>query len=173
MMTLIANIALLVAALFDMIVFLGGDITAHRNNGHVNDKYYRWLSQSGELSSPKRLLLIAVFFATFTTMAQQSWMVIMILAVTLLIQGIVLLKQRQWKLMYWDKRAGRMLVAAVILALIAIGAVAYYGSLTSLVFASRVSAAASVLILFITPLLTMLAAWLLSPFNKEENKANQ
>lgn len=172
-MTLIANIALLVAALFDMIVFLGGDITAHRNNGHVNDKYYRWLSQSGELSSPKRLLLIAVFFATFTTMAQQSWMVIMILAATLLIQGIVLLKQRQWKLMDWDKRTGRMLVTAVILALIAIGAAVYYGSLTSLVFASRVSGAASVLILFITPLLTMLAAWLLSPFDNEENKANQ
>ena len=44
-----ANIALLVAALLDMIVLLVGDITAPRDNGHNNSRYYAWLSKSGEL----------------------------------------------------------------------------------------------------------------------------
>ena len=161
MMTLIANIALLVAALLDMIVMLGIDINAHRNNGHSNSKYNDWLSKSGELLSTKRLLLLAVFVATFTTMAQESWMVVMLLAATLLVQGISLLRQRQWKLIERGKYTGRMLVTAVVLALIAIGVVAYVASRTNVVYASRVTAITAVMILLITPLLTMLVAWLL------------
>ena len=160
-MNLIANIAQIVAALFSLILLLGSDITAHRDNGHSNSRYYKWLSKSGELMSPKRLLLLAVFVGTFTTMAQQSWMVVMILAATLLIQGIVLLKGRQWKLMEWDKRTRQMLVVAVILSLIAIGVVAYVGSKTDMLFASRVTAMFAVMLLPITSLLTMLVAWLL------------
>ena len=109
MMNQTANIALLVAALLDMIVLLCGDITAHRDNGHNNSRYYAWLNKSGELLSPKRLLLLAVFIATFTTMALQSWIVVMLLAALLLAQSIVLLSSRQWKLMASDKRMGLML----------------------------------------------------------------
>lgn len=161
MMSLIANIALIVAALLDLIVLLGGDINAHKDNGHSNSKYYNWLSKSGELMSPKRLLLLAVFIATFTTMAQQSWMVVMILAATLLIQAIVLLSQHQWKLMICDKRTVGMLATAIILTLIVIGVVAYVGSRTSVAFASRATAMVAVMILPASPLLSMLVAWLL------------
>ncbi len=163
-MNLIANITLLVAALLDMIVLLGGDIADHRNNGHSNSKYYRWLNKSGELMSLKRLLLLAVFVCTFTTMALQSWIVVMILAATLLIQGIYLLWRRQWKLLDDGKNARQMLFTAIFIVLCAIfgvGQSALRSSVGTTLFASRVTSMAAVMIVPITWLLTMLTAWVL------------
>jgi hypothetical protein len=164
MMNLIANITLLVAALLDMIVLLGGDIADHRNNGHSNSKYYRWLNKSGEIMSLKRLLLLAVFVCTFTTMALQSWIVVMILAATLLIQGIYLLWRRQWKLLGDGKNARQMLFTAIFIVLCAIfgvGQSALRSSVGTTLFASRVTSMAAVMIVPITWLLTMLSAWAL------------
>jgi CBS domain containing-hemolysin-like protein len=164
MMNLIANITLLVAALLDMIVLLGGDIADHRNNGHSNSKYYRWLNKSGEIMSLKRLLLLAVFAGTFTTMALQSWIVVMILAATLLIQGIYLLWRRQWKLLDDGKNARQMLFTAIFIVLCAIfgvGQSALRSSVGTTLFASRVTSMAAVMIVPITWLLTMLTAWVL------------
>lgn len=173
MMNLIANITQTVAALVCMIVLLGGDITAHHSNGHSNGKYYRWLSKSGELLSSKRLLLLAVFIGTFTTMAQQSWMVVMLLAATLLVTSAVLMGARNWKLMEWNRSTALTLATAMIIAMVAIGAVAYAGNRTSTVFSSRVSAMFAVMLLPVTPLLTMLAAWMLSPLIEKTKNANQ
>lgn len=164
MMNLIANITLLVAALLDMIVLLGGDIADHRNNGHSNSKYYRWLNKSGEIMSLKRLLLLAVFVCTFTTMALQSWIVVMILAATLLIQGIYLLWRRQWKLLDDGKNARKMLFTAIFIVLCAIfgvGQSALRSSVGTTLFASRVTSMAAVMIVPITWLLTMLTALVL------------
>lgn len=163
-MNLIANITLLVAALLDMIVLLGGDIADHRNNGHSNSKYYRWLDKSGEIMSLKRLLLLAVFVCTFTTMALQSWIVVMILAATLLIQGIYLLWRRQWKLLDDGKNARQMLFTAIFIVLCAIfgvGQSALRSSVGTTLFASRVTSMAAVMIAPVTWLLTMLTAWVL------------
>ena len=164
MMNLIANITLLVAALLDMVVLLGGDIADHRNNGHSNTKYYQWLNKSGEIMSLKRLLLLAVFVGTFTRMALQSWMVVMVLAATLLAQGIYLLRQRQWKLLDDGKHAKQMLFAAIFIVLCVIfgvGQSALRSSVGTTVFASRVTSMAAVMIVPITWLLTMLSAWVL------------
>lgn len=164
MMNLIANITLLVAALLDMIVLLGGDIADHRNNGHSNSKYYRWLNKSGEIMSLKRLLLLAVFVCTFTTMALQSWIVVMVLAATLLIQGIYLLWRRQWKLLDDGKNARQMLFTAIFIVLCAIfgvGQSALRSSVGTTLFASRVTSMAAVMIVPITWLLTMLTALVL------------
>ena len=163
-MNLIANITLLVAALLDMIVLLGGDIADHRNNGHSNSKYYRWLNKSGEIMSLKRLLLLAVFVCTFTTMALQSWIVVMILAATLLFQGICLLWRRQWKLLDDGKNARQMLFTAIFIVLCAIfgvGQSALRSSVGTTLFASRVTSMAAVMIVPITWLLTMLTALVL------------
>lgn len=163
-MNLIANITLLVAALLDMIVLLGGDIADHRNNGHSNSKYYRWLNKSGEIMSLKRLLLLAVFVCTFTTMALQSWIVVMILAATLLFQGIYLLWRRQWKLLDDGKNARQMLFTAIFIVLCAIfgvGQSALRSSVGTTLFASRVISMAAVMIAPVTWLLTMLTALVL------------
>lgn len=175
-MNLIANITLLVAALLDMMVLLGGDIADHRNNGHSNTKYYRWLNKSGEIMSLKRLLLLAVFVGTFTTMALQSWMVVMILAAVLLIQGIYLLWQRQWKLLDDEKNAKQMLFTAIFIVLCAIfgvGQGALRSSVGTTLFASRVTSMAAVMIAPITWLLTMLVAWVLRIRPDSDNPEQQ
>lgn len=175
-MNLIANITLLVAALLDIIVLLGGDIADHRNNGHSNSKYYNWLSKSGEIMSLKRLLLLAVFVGTFTTMAQQSWMVVMILAAVMLAQGIYLLRQRQWKLLDDGKNAKRMLFTAIFIVLCAIFGVcqsALRSSVGTTLFASRVTSMAAVMIAPITWLLTMLVAWVLRIRPDSDNPEQQ
>ena len=163
-LNVMANLTLLGAALLNMIVLLGSDITDHRNNGHSNSKYYNWLNKSGELLSPKRLLLLAVFLGTFTTMAQESWIVVMILAAVMLTQGIYLLSQRQWKLLDDGKNARKMLFTAIFLVLLAIFGVsqsALRSSVGTAVFASRVTSMAAVMINPITGLVTMLTAWVL------------
>ena len=163
-MNLIANITLLVAALLDMTVLLGGDITAHRNNGHSNSKYYSWLNKSGEFLSSKRWLPVAVLFGALSTMAQQSWIVVMILAAVMLSQGIYLFRKRQWKLLDHGKIAGRMLAIALFIAVIAIAGVGR-SALTSkaggAVFASQAASIAAVMITPVTWLLTMFSAWVL------------
>ena len=176
MMNLIANITLLVAALLDMVVLLGGDIADHRNNGHSNSKYYQWLNKSGEIMSLKRLLLLAVFVGTFTRMALQSWMVVMVLAATLLAQGIYLLWQRQWKLLDDGKHAKQMLFTAIFIVLCAIfgvGQSALRSSVGTTLFASRVTSMTAVMIVPITWLLTMLSAWMLRIRPDSDNPEQQ
>lgn len=162
MMNLIANIVMTVSALFCMVVFLGGDITKHREMGHSNAKYSQWLRESGELLSPKRLLLLVVFLGNLTTMAQESWIVIMILATALLILGIVQLKGRQWKLMERDKRTDRMLSIVLWLVML-VGIFMIRGAYvqTNALFALHVMTMWALIFLVVTPFLTMLAAWML------------
>lgn len=160
-MTTIAYITLLVAALFDLCVVLGRDITEHQHNEFSNKRYNAWLRKSGELSSPRRLLVLAVLIATCTTMAQLSWIVVMILAAVLAAQGIVLLSHSKFKLFDWNKKTALMFFTAIILTLIAAVAAGYMGNLTNTEDASRAAAIVAVMILAITPLLTMLTAWLL------------
>ena len=162
MMNLIANIVMTISALFCMVVFLGGDITKHREMGHSNAKYSQWLRKSGELLSPKRLLLLVVFLGNLTTMAQESWIVIMILATALLILGIVQLKGRQWKLMERDKRTDRMLSIVLWLVML-VGIFTIRGAYvhTNALFASHIMTMWALMFLLVTPFLTMLAAWML------------
>ena len=161
-MNQIANIVMTVSALFCMVVFLGGDITKHREMGHSNAKYSQWLRKSGELLSPKRLLLLVVFLGNLTTMAQESWIVIMILATALLILGIVQLKGRQWKLMERDKRTDRMLSIVLWLVML-VGIFTIRGAYvhTNALFASHIMTMWALMFLLVTPFLTMLAAWML------------
>ena len=162
MMNLIANIVMTVSALFCMVVFLGGYITKHREMGHSNAKYSQWLRESGELLSPKRLLLLVVFLGNLTTMAQESWIVIMILAAALLILGIAQLKGRQWKLMERDKRTDRMLSIVLWLVML-VGIFTIRGAYvhTNALFALHIMTMWALMFLLVTPFLTMLAAWML------------
>ena len=162
MMNLIANIVMTVSALFCLVVFLGGDITKHREMGHSNAKYSQWLRESGEFLSPKRLLLLVVFFGNFTTMAQESWIVVMILAVALLILGFAQLKRRQWKLMERDQRTNRMLsIVLLLVMLVGIFMIASAYEQTNALFVSHIMAIWALMLLVVTPFLTMLVAWML------------
>jgi Mg2+/Co2+ transporter CorB len=90
--------------------------------------------------------------------------VVMILAATLLIQGIYLLWRRQWKLLDDGKNARQMLFTAIVIVLCAIfgvGLSALNSSVGTTLFASRVTSMTAVMIVPITWLLTMVTAWVL------------
>lgn len=166
MMTIIANLTLLAAALFALCAMLRWDSLMQLLNGFSNHRYNTWLRQSGELTSIKRLTVLAVLIACFTTMAQTSWIVVMILAAVLVGQGIALFMAKHEKP---DKRVTILLLSALVIAVIAAGAAGYAGSLQSKVIASQSAAITAVMILAVSPLLIMLTSWLLHPILKHGN----
>ncbi len=169
MMTIIANLTLLAAALFALCAMLRWDSLMQQLNGFSNHRYNTWLRQSGELTSIKRLTVLAVLIACFTTMAQTSWIVVMILAAVLIGQGIALFMAKHEKPVKHDKRVTILLLSALVIALIAAGAAGYAGSLQSKVIASQSAAITAVMILAVSPLLIMLTSWLLHPILKHGN----
>ena len=174
-MTLIGYISLLVAALLDMLVMLGVDLQAMQANSYSNRKYNNWLRESGELSSPKRLLVLVVLIGTCTSMAQMSWIVMMILAGILFVQGIVLAGSwRGKKTLVFNGRAGRFYLTATIITLAVLMTTGYLGNRSSKVDAAHAVAIMAVMLLAITPLLTMLTNWLLKPLEKHngDNKGD-
>lgn len=170
MTTLIAYISLLVGALVGLCAMLRLDVLAHQRYGHSNSRFYAWLTQSGELTSPKRLLILAVLIGCFTTMAQQSWMVIMVLAVVLLAQGVVLFFAKREGPAKLNKRTALMFLVALAIASIVIGGIGYLSHITGEANPTQSAALTAIIVLAVSPLITMLSGWLLKPvLKKAEN----
>lgn len=168
-MTIIANITLMIAALFALCAMLRWDLMMQQQNGYSNRRYNAWLRQSSELTSVKRLTVLAVLIGCFTTMAQTSWIVVMILALVLIGQGIALLMAKHDKPVNFDKRGKLLFFVALLITVAVIGTTAYLGSRQGRVIASQSAAVIAVMILAVSPLLTMLVNWLLHPFMKRSS----
>ena len=173
MMTLIAYISLLAGALIDLCAMLRIDTSAHRRYGHSNSRYYAWLTQSGELTSAKRLLILAVLIGCFTTMAQQSWMVIVVLAAVLLAQGIVLFFAKREEPAMLNKHTTLMLLVALAIAAITVGGIGYLSHLTGEANPTQSAALTAVIVLAVSPLFTMLSGWLLKPVLKKTDNTQE
>ena len=117
-MTTIANIILLLAALMNLYAILRHDLMAMRNNDYYNKHYRSWLSESGDLYSAKRLIVLAALIGSFTSMALSSWMVIIALAVVLAVLAVATLLKRQagWTSTFTGRTAS-MFITAIILAI--------------------------------------------------------
>ena len=103
-------------------------------------------------------------------MARTSWMVIIFLGIILLVQGIALMLNKANRAALTRKRSRPVYCAAIVLALLAASAAYAIGSRQDVVDAARAAATIEVITLALTPLLAMLANWLLSPLkNGEEN----
>ena len=170
MMTSIAHFTLLIAALLDLCGMLLPEMRALQMNGHSNSRYYSWLVKGDELTAPRRLVVLAVLICCCTTMARTSWMVIIFLGIILLVQGIALMLNKANRAALTRKRSRPVYCAAIVLALLAASAAYAIGSRQDVVDAAQAAATIAVITLALTPLLAMLANWLLSPLkNGEEN----
>jgi len=171
MITIIAHITLLVAALFGLCaMLLRWDVRVLQLNDYSNSEFNNWLRNSGELSSIKRLAVLAVLVGTCTTMAQASWMVTMLLAAVLIALGIAVLRRKPQEPLTLDKRVARLLFTITIITLLAVELAGYLGSRDSEAEAARGAAIVGVVILTVSPLLTMLANWLLGPIERRINR---
>ena len=170
--TLIAFAALLAAALFDLCVMLLPETLALQENGHSNGRFYSWPVKGDELTAPRRLLVLAVLIGCCTTMARSSWLVILLLAITLLAQGIILLFSKGTKPSLLKRHGWLVYCTAIVLALLASAAGYILGNHQGTADALESAATIAVILLALSPLLAMLANWLLSPL-KIDKKSDQ
>ena len=160
-MTITSYIILLAAALIDLCAMLRWDASCMRENDYSQSSYYNLLRTSGELTSLKRLLVLAVLIATCTTMAQMSWIVVILLAAVLVAQGIALLFSRQVE--KTGKRGTALIATGVVITLLLAGAAYGAGRRTAELDGIHAAAITAVMVLAVSPLLTMLCNWLLRP----------
>ncbi len=172
-MLIIANISLLVVALFDLCMMLRYDSQVLHQCEYKNSAYWQRLNDASEFTSLKRLLALAVLIGACTTMARMSWMVVAILAIVLLAQAIVLMRKpcvvNQDKS---NKRRARLLIAATVLALVIVAIVGYVGSLKGELIAAQSAATTALLVLVVSPVLVVLSNWLMGPIERNANKGN-
>lgn len=169
MITDIANIALLAAAITGLIAMLRWDLRALQLSGFQNSRYNAWLRQSSDLTSPKRLAVLAVLIACFTTMAQASWMVVMLLAAVLALLALGMLVKKHDNPLRVTGHVVRRFAVAMILVLLVIGGTIILGKRMHEADILRSASMIAVMILAISPLLTMLTNWLLHLFEKPIN----
>ncbi|MBR5685114.1 MAG: hypothetical protein IKX18_03040 [Muribaculaceae bacterium] len=172
MMTLIAFTVLLTSALLDLFGMLLPETYALQQNGRSNNRYYSWLVKGDELTAPRRLIVLAVLICCCTTMARSSWMVILLLGATLLAQGITLLLGSRNKSSQIEKRSWLVYITAIIIALLGTSAAFILGRRLSTADGVQAAATTAVILLALSPLVAMLANWLLSPL-KNHQKSEQ
>lgn len=156
-MTTIANIILLLAALMNLYAILRHDLMAMRNNDYYNKRYRSWLSESGDLYSAKRLIVLAALIGSFTSMALSSWMVIIALAVVLAVLAVATLLKRQagWTSTFTGRTAS-MFITAIILAILVIALGTWAASRDEHSDPSMIAATLTLMLAALSPVLVML-----------------
>ena len=164
--TTIAYICLLVAALAALCAMLLCDLSALRHQEYSNKRFYSWLCESGELTALKRLTALVVLIGCFTTMARTSWMVVMILAAVLAVLAVVLLTRRdQGKRL--GGRSTRVFIQAMTAAILIVGAGAWVPRMLGEPDNMEPAALLAVMLVAVSPLLTMFANWLVPGKGKQ------
>ena len=166
MMNSFSNISLLVAALLALIAMLRCDLQMMQQVGYSNSRYNAWLKQTGELTSLKRILVLAVLVGTFTSMAVGSWMVIMALTGVLAILAFAMLFRRLERPLILSGRAVRLYVVTLLLGLLIVAAVFVIGDRIGLSDLPRNAATVAIILLAFSPLLMIVANWILHPFER-------
>lgn len=162
MMTVFTEYAMLVAALFGLCAMVRWDLQMMQQNGYSNSRYFTWLRQSGEPTSLKRILVLAVLIGSLTSMALGSWMVMAALAGVLIIFGFVMFFRRQDRPLVLSGRAVRLYIFTLILALLAVATVFIFGEKDL----PRTASTLAVVLLAVSPLLIIIANTLLHPLEK-------
>lgn len=168
--TMIAYIALLTAALFDLCVMLRSDTLTLVQCDFNNSVYNKHLRDKGEFTSSKRLLIIAVLIGVCTTMARMSWMVVSILATVPLAQAIVLASKSRVKKSSTSKRAIRLFATCIILSLLVIELAGHLGSIKSEENATHNAAVVALLATVVSPLIVLAVNWIIRPIEHRINK---
>lgn len=165
-MTLYSHLILLAAGLLDLVAILRHDVLTLQQCGFNSQRYNKLLKDSGEIYSTKRLLALAVLIGACTTMAQMSWIVVLILAAVILTQALYLLWPKREKSVKTDKRSWGVLGITLVLAIIIPALVSHFipGEQTKSFSAAAITVLMEVLC---SPVFVMLVNWLL-PGRKAE-----
>lgn len=172
-MTLIAHLALAIAALLALLGLLRRDITLLQRNRFSNSRFNTHLRESGDLTTPSRLLALAVLIGSITTMARDSWMVVAILAAVLAATGIYLLVKKPNEPMPFAGRAIAVYSISLILAIILTAVAAVYDMDKSQADSAHSASLLMLMCAIASPLLIMFSIWLLGLFKKNDETGSE
>lgn len=158
---LIVNVILMAMSVVGFAIMLKWDMQMLQQNSYRNERYTAWLKESGDYYSVQRLIDAAVLVISLSTFAKQSFYVVGILAVAVLVQSVALSRRKYKKPLVFTKRVRRIYFAEL-LAVVAVMAVAAASGADSL---DGVRAATSVglAVLTFSWAVTLVVNWLMKP----------
>ena len=101
--SLIVNIAFLVAIALVLSMMLRWDLQMLQQHSFSTADYYDWLRSTDETCSTKRIVMLAVLIGSTTTYAKESWLVMALLATVTLALATFLLKQQRKQPLHFSK----------------------------------------------------------------------
>lgn len=123
--SLIVNIAFLVAIALVLSMMLRWDLQMLQQHSFSTADYYDWLRSTDETCSTKRIVMLAVLIGSTTTYAKESWLVMALLATVTLALATFLLKQQRKQPLDFSKRMAinsftTLLIACIFTTIVAI-----------------------------------------------------
>lgn len=123
--SLIVNIAFLVAIALVLSMMLRWDLQMLQQHSFSTADYYDWLRSTDETCSTKRIVMLAVLIGSTTTYAKESWLVMALLATVTLALATFLLKQQRKQPLHFIKRMAinsftTLLIACIFTTIVAI-----------------------------------------------------
>lgn len=123
--SLIVNIAFLVAIALVLSMMLRWDLQMLQQHSFSTADYYDWLRSTDETCSTKRIVMLAVLIGSTTTYAKESWLVMALLATVTLALATFLLKQQRKQSLHFSKRMAinsftTLLIACIFTTIVAI-----------------------------------------------------
>lgn len=123
--SLIVNIAFLVAIALVLSMMLRWDLQMLQQHSFSTADYYDWLRSTDETCSTKRIVMLAVLIGSTTTYAKESWLVMALLATVTLALATFLLKQQRKQPLHFSKRMAinsftTLLIACIFTTIVAI-----------------------------------------------------
>lgn len=123
--SLIVNIAFLVAIALVLSMMLRWDLQMLQQHSFSTADYYDWLRSTDETCSTKRIVMLAVLIGSTTTYAKESWLVMALLATVTLALATFLLKQQRKQSFHFSKRMAinsftTLLIACIFTTIVAI-----------------------------------------------------
>lgn len=109
----------LIVALLNLVDEIRRDLMMLQQNSYRNERYLKWLRQSGDTTTPIRLCGMAVFLFSMSTMSLPMLSMMLILAVAAT-NSYKLMTRRYKKPLVMTRRAWRILITALVVSLIVI-----------------------------------------------------
>ena len=166
--SLIVNIAFLVAIALVLSMMLRWDLQMLQQHSFSTADYYDWLRSTDETCSTKRIVMLAVLIGSTTTYAKESWLVMALLATVTLALATCLLKQQRKQPLHFSKRMAINSFTTLLIACIFTTIVAIMSETPELKMLNSVYS-----VLFFATfsyVFSLIANWLVSLFTKKDAK---
>ena len=153
MITLITQVILLVALILYVGVALKYELQMMQQNSYRNDRYWRWMKNNGDSSSPRRLTLYFLLLIACTPFTPE--IIHPFIAVVLVVFAVRELRMKYKKPVVFTQRATRLYVASwvLVLCIAAVCAAVTRCSLHAILVAVLASAAFSWVVMLVANML--------------------